>query len=770
MGSLMGISSTLLTNFDSSRYMAKKTCGENFWTLTFEKNRREWISSVTLYLQYTQGVHQPRQFVLKARNTNLEAWTTLTNVTGMTWSLVGEHKRIWVENSQPYNQYRLENFGRGDSQDCEWKIGAIDMGMEVLPSAVPELSYTTPIVINKDVEMGEVYPNSEYFFDFAVTPALPEGITVDPTTGKISGTARTEMAAASYTITAKKVGGGSSSATVTLSVEVCTGGKSLITLVVRTDYWPHEASYQLHAGRGVSGEVVQSSDALAVPNGLNYADWCLPHALYTVELKDAKKDGWANPAGWWLTVDLGAMLFEMGQIPAGAGVATSFSSLLPFQMGFGEWRLFNSENEVSEDYGAAAMGNHVGTTAYIRREVTVPSLEDYHVLNVRVKYTGGVVVYFNGRLVARFNLEENFVADSEALAAHDASLFSKFHVILSTVGAVAGKNVIAFEVHRSADQSIIVFDATGVFGVTECSVVLDTFSSIDSSPITGCTKEDLLDLNPSTFGSLSNNVGSFIEWTVENLEGSKWNSFGLQTNGVRRNYGFSLYARFLRNEEFTSTLEVRGQETKDRARLALEAPVGIAGFKTFKFVVDRSASAPVSVNAYVFQYCRAAGSGSCPAVGDFPAVGEGQISPAACAEGFQGYAYRECANGVLGDVKNEKCVYKLPADLKYAAGTLEFVLNTEGSSGVPSYRNLITEFFMQENTPLPEGLTIDGKTGEIAGKPVKEMEETALTVRGKNPRGETFVRVMIGVRKGYCQPEGVFEKTPVDEVAVFECS
>ena len=196
-----------------------------------------------------------------------------------------------------------------------------------------------------------------------------------------------------------------------------------------------------------------------------------------------------------------------------------------------------------------AMGNHVGTTAYIRREVTVPSLEDYSVLNMRVKYTGDVVVYFNGRLVARFNLEENFVADSEALAMHDASLFSKFHVILSTVGAVAGKNVIAFEVHRSADQSTIVFDATGVFGVNDCSVVLDTFSSIDASPVSGCTKEDLLDLNPSTFGSLSNLVGSFIEWTVENLEGSKWNSFALQTSNSISNLAFSVYTRYEEGEE-----------------------------------------------------------------------------------------------------------------------------------------------------------------------------------------------------------------------------
>ena len=134
-------------------------------------------------------------------------------------------------------------------------------------------------------------------------------------------------------------------------MEVCTGGKSLITLVMRTDYWPHEASYQLHAGRGVSGEVVQSSDALAVPNGLNYADWCLPHGLYALELLDSRKDGWKNPGGW-LTVDLGEMIFDMGQMPSKVDrVSTVFSSLLPFQVEVDEWKLFNSENAVSEDYG-----------------------------------------------------------------------------------------------------------------------------------------------------------------------------------------------------------------------------------------------------------------------------------------------------------------------------------------------------------------------------------------------------------------------------------
>ena len=39
---------------------------------------------------------------------------------------------------------------------------------------MPELSYTTPLIINKDIEMGEVYANSNYYYDFTVNPALPD--------------------------------------------------------------------------------------------------------------------------------------------------------------------------------------------------------------------------------------------------------------------------------------------------------------------------------------------------------------------------------------------------------------------------------------------------------------------------------------------------------------------------------------------------------------------------------------------------------------------
>ena len=760
------------------------TCGANHWTLSFKNDRREWLSYITLYLYYSQNSQQPVQFLLKARNANIEDWTLIKNVTGMTWSLKGEHKRIWLENSKPYNQYRLENIASGNFNDCMWKLSAIDLGCSSTVASIPELSYPSPIVLSRGVEMGEVYANSDYYYDFTVSPALPTGVSLDFNTGKISGRVTSLVPSAVYQITAKKYGGGSSTASITLSVEACTGTKSLITLVVQTDSWPEEGSFKLFSGKGTSGEVVASNPAFKVANGLNYGDFCVPHSIYTLEVADSRSDGWNNPAGWYLTIDVGEMVFEMGQMPVGvASVSTMFSSLLSFQVEYDEWKVWNKEEAVNGDWKsvefddaawetkkAAEFGNHVGTTAYVRREVTIPAIEDYHVLNVRMKYAGGVVAYMNGVKVARFNLEENYDASSEALMVHDASSFSKFHVVLSTVGAVSGKNVISFEIHRAPGESGVVFDATGVFGVNDCSIVVDSYSSVDGTDVVGCTKEELLDLNPTTFATLSNVAGSFLSWTVDNLEGSKFNSFGMLTNTVGRGYGFSVYSRWNPIEDYTSALAVTEQTTKDRDRSAWSMPVGIAGFRDFKFEVDSPASDDVSVNSFITQYCKPSGSGSCAGIDDYPAVGEGEISPSKCPEGFRGYSYRECVNGVLGEVKSDKCEYKLPANLNYLKNSMEFVVNTEVSSGVPSFDNLVTEFFMQDSTPLPEGLTLNPTTGEITGVPKKEAEQNTYVVRAKNPAGETLVEVTISIRLGRCPPEGVFETTLVGETAVYPCS
>ena len=773
-----------LANLHYVNFVTLTTCTSNYWTIAFNNDRREWISSIDVFLHYQQNTQQLKQFTLKARNTNLEEWTTIREVTGMEWSLKGEHKTIWLSNSKPWNQYRFENMGSGDASACTWQVGGFNLKVDMIPTNIPDLTYQSPVIITVGIEMGEIYPNSDYYFDFSISPALPAGLSIDRSTGKISGTCNVMTPSTVYQISATKVGAGTVTVPLTLSVEPCGGERHLITLVARLDSWPSEGSYKLYSGKGTSGQVVASISAFKVSNGLNYGDFCVANNIYTLELSDTRSDGWNNPAGYYLTIDVGTMVFEMGQFPRQvASISTMFSSLLPFQIEYDTWKVLNTgaaapagwngkdfDDAAWSSMKAAEMGNHMGTTAYVRHEVSIPSIDDYYVLNVRVKYTGGVVAYFNGNVVARFNLEENYDISTEATAVHDATLFSKFHIVLPTAGAVTGKNVIAFEVHRAAGESAVVFDATGVFGVNDCSVVVDTFSEIDSSEVSGCTKEDLLDILPTTYGYIPNAAGSFLAWTVENLEGSKFNTFALQTNTATTGYGFSVYGRWEATDEYTSALAVTEQATKQQDRNTWSMPAGIAGFTQFRFVVDSAASSTVSTNAYAMVYCKASGSGSCPAMGDYPAVGEGEISPAKCAEGFRGYSYRTCTNGQLGEVQNDKCEYKIPGKPDYMNNNMEFVMGTEVSSGVPTYRNIIQEFYMQDSTPLPEGLKIDATTGEITGIPVATMDTKTFTVRGKNPKGESFVAITITVRKGRCPPEGVFERTPVGEVAVYQCS
>ena len=143
-------------------------------------------------------------------------------------------------------------------------------------------------------------------------------------------------------------------------------------------------------------------------------------------------------------------------------------------------------------------------TTYIGKSFQLKGIDDYRVLNVRMKNEGGVVAYLNGVRVGRFNLVEDFDDDTESTNVHDASVFSKFHIILGLVGVREGKNVMAFEVHRPVGTSSseeLVFDASGVFGVEVCSTVIDSYSRKDSNGLVSGSLDEMMDLDPYTTGT-----------------------------------------------------------------------------------------------------------------------------------------------------------------------------------------------------------------------------------------------------------------------------
>ena len=738
--------------------MGSTACEDNYYQVTFRDDRREWISSVILYLEFQQEDRQPRQFVLQARNANSEEWTVIKSVTNMAWSKRGEHKRIWLENSKSWNQYRFANFGTGDPDSCAWMVSALGMLVDAVPTTIPDLSYPTPLSFLRDMKIEDVYPSSDYYFDFTVSPALPAGVALDPHTGIISGRPSGVASEAVYTVTAKKYGGGNSMTTITVSVDACFGERNMISLTVYPGSFPSEGSYKLYSGRGTDGDVVASMDTFTVADGLERVEWCLPHDIYTVGLYDSKNYGW-GPGGYYLTVDRDEMIFEMGLMNRQMGSDTMvFSSVLPFQVGYGNWKVWNKEEAVSEHWKSASFdemawetkkttefGTHASTTAYIRHEVSIPAIEDYHVLNVRMKYSGGVVVYFNGVKVARFNLEESYNANTEAIAAHDATTFSKFHVILPNVNAVTGTNVIAFEIHRAAGESAVVFDATGVFGVSDCSPLVDSYSSVESGVLESSTKNNLLDYNTTSYICYNANVESFLSWGVENLEGSRFNSFGFHTSRDDV-FTYSIIGRWKSEEQYTNALLVSRERTQTKLRSAWSMPVGHAGFNQFKLTVDQSNTVYMMVYAYVMQYCVPSGTGMCAADGEYPAVNNGEKAVVkGCPEGMYGYHYRVCTDGVLGEEQQE-CKCYAPTDLAYAQSSYSVGLGEIFSSGDPTFTGIISLFEVINGT-LPEGLMLNETTGAISGSPSDYacVSGCSVTIQGANADAATTVVVSFQV-------------------------
>ena len=68
----------------------------------------------------------------------------------------------------------------------------------------------------------------------------------------------------------------------------------------------------------------------------------------------------------------------------------------------------------------------------------------------------------------------------------------------------------------------------------------------------------------------------------------------------------------------------------------------------------------------------------------------------------------------------EHCMPKIPTFVRYSVNTIQLVKDVQASSGLPMHNNIVESFYMDQQTPLPEGLSINTLTGEITGIPTKE--------------------------------------------------
>ena len=287
----------------------------------------------------------------------------------MRWSVPGQRHRIYFQNRLSYNQFQFDEFKA--ITGYAWRVQSLSLNVENVQVELPPLAYPAePIAVFVGIAMAEVIPLvNEGYADFTITPALPEGIVIDSTTGWLSGTPQATTNRMTYTITANQFTGGISSTTIELESTVCQGDYGLMSVRIRADAYYQENTWTLYEGRGTSGKVLGHVDYFPVKSSYYYLDFCLANGLYTFKAEDKQGDGWKPNTGYTLTVDEERMEIEVMELPKKwykpIVVSTVFSTFMPFVAGYSEWKVFVEKENIVQSSSSTSSSTSSSLTIII---------------------------------------------------------------------------------------------------------------------------------------------------------------------------------------------------------------------------------------------------------------------------------------------------------------------------------------------------------------------------------------------------------------------
>ena len=148
----------------------------------------------------------------------------------------------------------------------------------------------------------------------------------------------------------------------------------------------------------------------------------------------------------------------------------------------------------------------------------------------------------------------------------------------------------------------------------------DSFSSVISEGVDGDIHA-VTDLDPHTWGEMKGN--GFIQWTVENLVGSKWNAF-VVLGSQFRNVQFSLYGYPEPNSNRYAVLSTDYQQSaEDREKFVKTSSMGMTSSRQYRLLFDRTlSSGSLLLDSVHFAYCKEDGT-HCPAQDEYPSTFDG---------------------------------------------------------------------------------------------------------------------------------------------------
>ncbi|KAK8793541.1 hypothetical protein WA171_002676 [Blastocystis sp. BT1] len=437
----------------------------------------------------------------------------------------------------------------------------------------------------------------------------------------------------------------------------------------RTGDYPNRESFEI-----VSGSSVLFTSPSFSSGWEHYVyEVCLnasSNHIYTLIMKDSASEGWFNIG--FISVN------DINDNTVFKNIMSRYVSQESYQFGLyspinknDTWRYsdsyhpnwfmnsFNDNQWISIILGSSSITSY--NTQYFRKSFN--GITGMASIDIQFYYSHGIIAYINGIEVFRDNMPHGIINHS-TLATNSYSYSSYRGIILPAFYAQFNQSVISVELHfasvneRTIDFNSFISYQSGISTDNPCSVYPHSISSSGT-----------LDYYPAAFDyAWSSNAAIYPYRLPRYVIGSfetiipYINSIRLYTQDCPTCSPRSFTVSGSDSDSSWTTLLTQSGQTYSRfswKQWSLNSP---SQFKSIKFTVNSVlSSAWAAIPELQFMTCKPTGS-VCPSVDNYPSVGEGQISPSSCPEGYRGYSYRECSNGVLGEVKLDHCVFIPPFD------------------------------------------------------------------------------------------------------------
>ena len=634
------------------------------------------------------------------------------------------------------------------------QLDAIDL-YYVDASQAGSLSYSMQSALHVGADIEPIAPSSTFFYDFEVTPALPAGLVLQ-SNGVIRGRPTAAATQQSYTLRAKSTTGSQVSAQLSLTVEDCGSGMTLLSFMTgNTEDGGTRMQVHLRLSDG--------STAYYNYNIPNYQDTidvglCLPKDVFIFTLLDNTNDGWK--ASYTIRAD--HSLVAQGNVAETNSPKTVTTSTLVFieesQQTF-KYQVENVEADSTWYLPSTTLSWPEGTTGSLpsvngitSRYCThfqVTNMDLFAAYSIEIKTKGGFIAYMNGEEINRVNLADDASVKTTATKAYTASRWVYYSMGMQSSNLVVGDNYLCVEVHKSYSNSNEPNDFNVVMSPKPEGIDLIANGSYRSSH-PGLDDGQWHETNANIFDKNTGNKfyakdssckNVWVEWAYENDRREFVTRFVFFTGNGRRRmpHKVDLHGINGDSKELLLTKTITPWDCNYGDSLTYDF-LPSKPYNKYLFTFNGCDTEGIEMGElYLYNY-RA--SDLCPRTNGIPAVLYNQYSSGPCPEGYQGTISYLCDNGEFVESARQ-CLLNAPKDLMYEASSYAWHAKETITPITPTFVGESVKFSTLPT--LPEGLSVDQSTGTISGKPKTAAAEMSYTVFCKNEGGSTKTKLMITI-------------------------